>query len=137
MEIVQHATEDDLERYAMRTLPAPEVESLEEHLLICAECRDRLTATDQFVAAMKAAAAVRGNGQGEIGTLWAVAFSRRGCRHTTGRNGRVPYKAICVGGTNIVRIPIQSRRPSHRSLSSVSSISSADPRIRSLVLESQ
>jgi uncharacterized CHY-type Zn-finger protein len=54
---VEHAAEDDLESYAMRTLSASEVESLEEHLLLCAECRDRLTAADEYVAAMKSAAA--------------------------------------------------------------------------------
>jgi anti-sigma factor RsiW len=54
---VQHAAEDDLESYAMRTLPAPKVESLEEHLLVCAGCRYRLTAADEYVAAMRAAAA--------------------------------------------------------------------------------
>ena len=59
MEIVEHVSEDDLERYAMRTLPAPEVESLEEHLLICSACRDRLESTDQYVAAMKAAGKIR------------------------------------------------------------------------------
>jgi hypothetical protein len=40
----------------MRTLPVPEVESLEEHLPICSECRDRLEFTEAFVAAMRAAA---------------------------------------------------------------------------------
>jgi hypothetical protein len=53
---VQHAADDTLERYAMWTLPGPEVESLEEHLLICAGCRDRLKDTDEYVAAVKAAA---------------------------------------------------------------------------------
>ena len=43
----------------MRTLPRPEVESLEEHLLICQPCRDRLKATDEFGAAMKAAGKIR------------------------------------------------------------------------------
>jgi hypothetical protein len=50
---VQHAAEDDLELYAMRSLPAPESERLEEHLLVCVGCQDRLTATDQYVAAMR------------------------------------------------------------------------------------
>jgi len=63
---VEHAAEDDLERYAMRTLPAPEVESLEEHLLICGGCRDRLTAADEYVAAMHSAAVtIRESGEGE------------------------------------------------------------------------
>lgn len=56
MEIVQHATDDALERHAMRTLPAPESDHVEEHLLICQSCRDRLQATDDYVAAMKSAA---------------------------------------------------------------------------------
>ena len=37
--------------------PAPEVESLEEHLLICGGCRERLESTDEYVAAMRSAAA--------------------------------------------------------------------------------
>jgi hypothetical protein len=60
---VEHATDDTLERYAMRSPPAPESERLEEHLLVCAGCQDRLTATDQYVAAMRsAAAAIRRSG---------------------------------------------------------------------------
>ena len=42
------------------------VEFLEEHLLICSECRDRLLTTDEYVAAMKAAAARIGvSGKGD------------------------------------------------------------------------
>jgi len=33
---------------ALRTLPAPESERLEEHFLICSECRDRLESTDEW-----------------------------------------------------------------------------------------
>ena len=54
---MEHISEDALERYAMRTLPEPELAVLEEHLLICAECRQRLQATEQYVAAMREAAA--------------------------------------------------------------------------------
>ena len=53
---MEHVSEDDLERYATRTLPAPEVESLEEHLLICSACRDGQESTDQYVAGMRSAA---------------------------------------------------------------------------------
>ena len=59
MKFVEHATDDTLERNAMRTLPAPESERLEEHLLICSACRDRLESTDQYVAAMRAAGKIR------------------------------------------------------------------------------
>jgi hypothetical protein len=38
---------------------------LEDHILICAQCRERLTATDEFVAAMKAAVTIRDGGKGE------------------------------------------------------------------------
>ena len=63
---MHHATDDTLERYAMRTLPAPEVGSLEEHLLMCAECRDRLDVEIEYVAAMPSAAAkLREGGTGE------------------------------------------------------------------------
>ena len=66
MEIVQHVSEDDLENYAIRSLPAPESDHLAEHLLICEDCQDRLRATDEFVAVMKAAAGkIRESGEGE------------------------------------------------------------------------
>jgi anti-sigma factor RsiW len=62
---VEHVTDDTLERYAMRFLPAPESDRLEEHLLICSACRDRLTATEEYVAAMRSAAAkIRRGGKG-------------------------------------------------------------------------
>ena len=53
---VEHVSEDDLERYATRTLPATELDRLEEHLLICSACRDRLQTTDEYVMAMRSAA---------------------------------------------------------------------------------
>ena len=61
-----HITEDALEEYAMRTLPDSEWDRIEEHLLVCAECRNRLTATDAFVVAMRGAAAkIKESGSGE------------------------------------------------------------------------
>jgi hypothetical protein len=43
----QHLTEDLLEQYLFGTLPDAEVESLEEHLLVCHCCID---AAEQFLA---------------------------------------------------------------------------------------
>jgi anti-sigma factor RsiW len=57
---VQHISEDSLEQYAMGAFPEPEAGPLEEHLLICTACQDRLQATDDYVAAMRAAAKVTG-----------------------------------------------------------------------------
>jgi hypothetical protein len=54
---VNHISEEALDQYSMRSLPLSEIGPLEEHLLICPECRDRLKATDAYVAAMKSAAA--------------------------------------------------------------------------------
>ena len=54
---VVHIHEDDLERYAMQTLPEADLESLEEHLLICSACRERLDAETEFVSAIRSAAA--------------------------------------------------------------------------------
>jgi hypothetical protein len=53
---LSHRNDPGDRRYAMRSLPAPESDRLEEHILICSACRDWLTATDEYVAAMKAAA---------------------------------------------------------------------------------
>lgn len=55
VEIVRHIPADDLEGYAMGSLPL-EVGRVEEHLLICSECRERLKAADEYVAAMRMAA---------------------------------------------------------------------------------
>lgn len=51
-----HPNEDILEEYLLHRLPEPLVAQVEEHLLICPLCQDAITDTDQFVAALKAAA---------------------------------------------------------------------------------
>lgn len=52
-----HAEEGELERYSMKSLPEAEAERLEEHLLVCEPCRQRLTETDRYVSAMRRASA--------------------------------------------------------------------------------
>jgi hypothetical protein len=47
-----------LERYAMGQLSAQECEPVEEHLLLCPVCQDRLLVLDDFIQVMKAALAV-------------------------------------------------------------------------------
>jgi hypothetical protein len=54
---VAHITEDDLEKYAMRTLLGAESGLLEGHLLACSECRDRVQTEIDFVTAMRGVAA--------------------------------------------------------------------------------
>jgi hypothetical protein len=49
-----------------RKIQNRESDHMEEHLLICEDCQDRLESTDEFVATMKAAAGkIRESGEGE------------------------------------------------------------------------
>jgi hypothetical protein len=50
-------TADDLERYAMGKMSAEETDRIEDHLLICESCRDRLEETREFTVAMQSASA--------------------------------------------------------------------------------
>jgi hypothetical protein len=54
---VEHIGEEDLEQYAMRTIPESACAALVWHLLVCQSCRDRLEATEGYLAAMRSAAA--------------------------------------------------------------------------------
>lgn len=57
VDVVRHASEEALERHAMGELGEPDVANLEEHLLVCSRCQSRLRFLDEFVAAMRKAAA--------------------------------------------------------------------------------
>ena len=54
-----HLCHDDFEGYSMATLPDSESGLLEDHLLICLECRNQLQLEIDFVTAMRLAAAIR------------------------------------------------------------------------------
>ena len=59
MKIAKHSSHLDderMERYALGTLAAPEIPALEQHLLLCGDCQDRLAEMDAFVQGMRAAA---------------------------------------------------------------------------------
>ena len=47
-----------LESYAMGQLSDQESELVEDHLLLCSECQDRILVLDDFIQVMKAALAV-------------------------------------------------------------------------------
>jgi len=53
----QHPEEDALELYSMGKLSDPGLSALEEHLLACPECQQRLGEMDSYVRAMRDAAA--------------------------------------------------------------------------------
>ena len=50
-----HPEEDYLERYVMKTCSERELDAIEEHLLICEQCRDRLDYAEEWVSLMKSA----------------------------------------------------------------------------------
>ena len=52
-----HPSEETLELYAMRRLEEAHEARVEEHLLLCQQCRERLQAADDYVQAMRAALA--------------------------------------------------------------------------------
>jgi hypothetical protein len=50
-----HPEEDYLERYVMKTCSEQELVAIEEHLLICEQCRARLSCAEEWVLLMKSA----------------------------------------------------------------------------------
>jgi anti-sigma factor RsiW len=52
----QHCSDASLERYVLGNLPAEDLDCLDEHLLICEPCREKLDATERYVRAMRSAA---------------------------------------------------------------------------------
>lgn len=51
---MEHISDDDLERYATQTFSESAfATTIEEHLLICPECQDRLQQMDEDLAAAK------------------------------------------------------------------------------------
>jgi predicted anti-sigma-YlaC factor YlaD len=51
-----HVSEEVLECYSMNNLPEDRIVQVQEHLLICEPCREKLTEVDLFVSSMKVAA---------------------------------------------------------------------------------
>lgn len=53
--LMDHISEDDLELYSMGRLAEPELERVEQHLLLCEGCQERLLQIDEFIATLRAA----------------------------------------------------------------------------------
>ena len=51
--VAAHPTEDALEEYALRRLSESDTATLEEHLLVCEDCRQSLLNIDEFILAMR------------------------------------------------------------------------------------
>jgi anti-sigma factor RsiW len=65
---VQHFSEEDLELYALGRASEELQEQVEEHLLICTACQEKVTTIDQFVAALRTAIA---HPEAQSKGLWA------------------------------------------------------------------
>jgi anti-sigma factor RsiW len=52
-----HVSDDELEQYLLGSLPEPDVNEVEYHLLVCPPCQDLLEETEQYLATMKIATA--------------------------------------------------------------------------------
>lgn len=55
-EIEKHLEEDQFEAYAMHVMSGDELDCVEEHLLFCEACQDRMQAVESYVKAMRGAA---------------------------------------------------------------------------------
>ena len=55
-EINRHIDEATIEKYSMEALSAKARARVEEHLLLCERCRQSVTSSDAYVAAMRRAA---------------------------------------------------------------------------------
>lgn len=51
-----HPGEDELEQYSLGTLPEARTGPIEEHLLICTVCQERLHEADEYIRAVRTAA---------------------------------------------------------------------------------
>jgi len=111
-----HTSEDDLESYSMQTLPEADLERVEEHLLICAECRDRLEETEQYLAESpirRQTVKLNGNHYGRIRPLVAPSTSRRrAIRHdpiwlagSVGSDALPAFESACLQSSGRVLPP--------------------------------
>ncbi len=55
-DFAHHPSEEILERYALSRVGASDLEPIEEHLLVCPQCQERLSEADHYVVAMRDAA---------------------------------------------------------------------------------
>lgn len=50
----RHIHADQLEEYALHRLSEPETAAVEEHLLVCEDCRDGLRSIEEVISATRA-----------------------------------------------------------------------------------
>lgn len=53
MDLTFHGTDDQLENYALGRLPDSELPAIEEHLMVCTGCRERVDQMEEFAIGMR------------------------------------------------------------------------------------
>ena len=78
----RHMDEEELEQYSLGASSPESAAAIEEHLLICQECRDQLRKSDEYVVALRSAAAherlAARSGERRFG-LWLPAVAALAC----------------------------------------------------------
>lgn len=65
-----HIDDEELELYSLRRLSESREEAVEEHLLVCNVCQDRLAETDAYVQAVRTAAARLAERESPVWRRW-------------------------------------------------------------------
>jgi hypothetical protein len=72
-DIHRHVDAEVLERYSMGTSPSEEIPLIEEHLLMCEGCQERLRQTDEYLLAMRASSEqLRRDEKAAEGRQWRI-----------------------------------------------------------------
>lgn len=69
-----HLGDEEIENYSLRAIPEAELARVEEHLLLCAPCRERVESSDIYVASM-AHAGARLRRQPEPRRIWVPVLA--------------------------------------------------------------
>jgi anti-sigma factor RsiW len=87
-----------VERYSLGRLSGPECAAFEEHLLLCEACQERLRASDEYVAAVRAAGAqLARRGPARAATAGGSGFFRK----TVGSRVTLAAAAAVMGGFSL------------------------------------
>jgi hypothetical protein len=72
-----HVTDEKIELYSLGRLSEPERDEFEEHVIVCAECQDRVSAEDAFTVATRGALQKADNGPPNAPAWWVSVTRRR------------------------------------------------------------
>ena len=68
--LIRHVEEEMLERYCMHRTGEEQAAQIEEHLLVCDRCRQRVDETGMFIRAMKTGAGQSSDLPASAGGSW-------------------------------------------------------------------